>query len=109
MYPLSERADLTSARLSRFVHEALDRSGEFADPLPADRLADLGLSGRTAAFAGIHRPGTMDEPEPARRRLAFDELLRLQLALVLRRVRLEEDARGDPPRARPLRRRPDRP
>jgi ATP-dependent DNA helicase RecG len=32
--------------------------------------------------------------EPARRRLAFDELFRLQLALVLRRQRLHEDARG---------------
>ena len=36
----------------------------------------------------------MAEVEPARRRLAFDELLRLQLALVLRRQRLHEDARG---------------
>jgi ATP-dependent DNA helicase RecG len=34
------------------------------------------------------------ETGPARRRLAFDELFRLQLALVLRKRRLEEDARG---------------
>ncbi len=36
----------------------------------------------------------MSEREPARRRLAFDELFRLQLALVLRQDRLQRDARG---------------
>ena len=52
------------------------------------------LLGRTPAFDRIHRPPDPAATEPARRRLAFDELLRLQLALVLRRRRLEEDARG---------------
>jgi ATP-dependent DNA helicase RecG len=94
VYPLSEKSGLTSARVGKLVHEALDRAGEFADPLPADARRRLRLLGRTAAFAGIHRPTAMREVEPARRRLAFDELFRLQLALVLRRQRLQEDARG---------------
>ena len=94
VYPLTEKAALTSARIGRLVHEALDRAGPFADPLDDGVRAGLGLLDRTAAFAGIHRPTTMAEVEPARRRLAFDELLRLQLALVLRRQRLHEDARG---------------
>ncbi len=94
VYPLSERSGLTSARIGRLVDEALDRAGAFADPVPAAVRDRLGLEERTAAFGGIHRPATMAEVEPARRRLAFDELLRLQLALVLRRQRLREDARG---------------
>jgi ATP-dependent DNA helicase RecG len=94
VYPLTERAELTSARISRYVHEALDRAGRFADPVPSGRLEQLGLLDRTTALEHIHRPTTMDAPEPARRRLAFDELFRLQLALVLRRRRLEADARG---------------
>ena len=94
VYPLSEKAGLTSARISRLVHEALDRAGAFADPVPESDRERLHLLARTPAFAGIHRPRSVDEVEPARRRLAFDELLRLQLALVLRRSRLEEDARG---------------
>jgi ATP-dependent DNA helicase RecG len=94
VYPLTERASLTSARLSRFVGEALNRAGPFADPLPAERRTALGLIGRTAAFNQIHRPATLDECEPARRRLAFDELFRLQLALVIRKERLQEDAHG---------------
>ena len=94
VYPLTEKASLTSARIGRLVHEALDRAGAFADPVDPDVRRRFGLVDRTTAFSGIHRPRTMGEVEPARRRLAFDELLRLQLALVLRRRRLHEDARG---------------
>ena len=94
VYPLTEKASLTSARIGRLVDEALDRAGPFADPVGDGVRRGLGLLDRTAAFAGIHRPRTMGEVEPARRRLAFDELFRLQLALVLRRRRLHEDARG---------------
>ena len=94
VYPLTDKATLTSARIGRLVHEALDRAGVFADPLDDGVRKRHGLIDRTAAFAGIHRPTAMAEVEPARRRLAFDELLRLQLALVLRRQRLHEDARG---------------
>jgi len=94
VYPLTEKASLTSVRVGRLVHEALDRAGAFADPVADDARTRFGLLDRTDAFAGIHRPVRTDEVEPARRRLAFDELLRLQLALVLRRQRLHEDARG---------------
>jgi ATP-dependent DNA helicase RecG len=94
VYPLTEKSGLTSARVGRLVHEALDRAGGFADPLPGEARRQLGLLDRTAAFAGIHRPSAMSDVEPARRRLAFDELLRLQLAMVIRRQRLHEDARG---------------
>jgi ATP-dependent DNA helicase RecG len=94
VYPLTEKGSLTSARIGRMVDEALERAGTFADPLTREVRDRHGLLDRTAAFAGIHRPSSMDEVEPARRRLAFDELLRLQLALVLRRHRLHEDARG---------------
>ena len=94
VYPLTEKAKLTSARVSRYAGEALDRAGRFADPLPERWRDQLGLIGRTAAFDHIHRPRAMEECEPARQRLAFDELLRLQLALVLRQERLHADARG---------------
>ncbi len=94
IYPLSERANLTSARISRYVGEALDRAGRFADPLDQGTRRRFGLVGRTTAFEHIHRPTATADQEPARRRLAFDELLRLQLTLVLRQWRLQRDARG---------------
>jgi ATP-dependent DNA helicase RecG len=94
VYPLSEKADLTSTRITRFVSEALERAGTFAEPLHARWRSRFKLIDRTKAFHDIHQPATMAEREPARRRLAFDELFRLQLALVLRQRRLESDARG---------------
>ena len=94
VYPLTDKAGLTSTRIGRLVLEALERAGTFADPLDEVQRTRHGLLERTAAFEGIHRPVSMAEVEPARRRLAFDELLRLQLSLVLRRQRLHEDARG---------------
>lgn len=94
VYPLSEKADLTSTRITRIVAEALKRAGTFAEPLHARWRSRFKLIDRTQAFHDIHQPATMAEREPARRRLAFDELFRLQLALVLRQRRLESDARG---------------
>jgi ATP-dependent DNA helicase RecG len=67
----------------------------FADPLESDRIRQqFDLVDRTTAFNHIHRPAPWPIREPARRRLAFDELFRLQLALVLRQERLQRDARG---------------
>jgi ATP-dependent DNA helicase RecG len=96
VYPLTDKANLTSARIGRYVGEALDRAGTFADPISGPWRRRFDLVDRTTAFNHIHRPSGMAECEPARRRLAFDELFRLQLALVLRQERLGRDARGIP-------------
>jgi len=94
VYPLSEKSRLTSVRIARYVAEALDRAGELADPLDDRWRDDLGLLDRTVALRGIHQPASPEDVEPARRRLAFDELLRLQLVLALKRARMQRDARG---------------
>ena len=50
---------------------------------------------RTGAFRGIHIARVDGrEAEEARRRLVFDELLRIQLALVLRKRRIEATSQG---------------
>jgi len=94
IYPASAKAGLTSWEIGTFVEEALQRAGEFADPLPGPYLAELGLWDRTAAMRAIHDPESMEAVAPARRRLIFDELFRLQLALVLRRRAFEHNARA---------------
>ncbi len=94
IYPLTDKARLTSLRISRIVGEALDRARDFADPVESPWLDRFDLVDRTTAYNHIHRPDTSEQTEPARRRLAFDELFRLQLALVLRQARLQRDARG---------------
>jgi ATP-dependent DNA helicase RecG len=94
VYPASAKAGLTSWEIGTYVEEALERAGELVDPLPVELLASLDLWDRTAAFRAIHGPESMEEVDPARRRLVFDELFRLQLALVLRRWAFEHNARS---------------
>ena len=94
VYPASAKAGLTSWEIGECVEEALRRAGEFADPLPPEWRSSLELWGRTEAFGAIHLPESYDVVTPARRRLVFDELFRLQLALVLRRRAFEVNARA---------------
>ena len=77
------------------MEEALERAGEFADPLPdgvARRRSTCGTGPRPSGPSTC--PSRSRSIEPARRRLVFDELFRLQLALVLRRRAFEVNARA---------------
>jgi ATP-dependent DNA helicase RecG len=94
IYPQSEKAGVGSNELATYIAEALERAGDFAEPLAPDALARFGLIERTDAFRSIHLPERSDAWLAARRRLAFDELFRLQLSLVLRRRAVEATARG---------------
>jgi len=94
VYPASAKAGLTSWEIGTYVEEALERAGELVDPLADEWRESLGLWDRTAAMRAIHGPESMEVIEPARRRLVFDELFRLQLALVLRRRAFEHNARA---------------
>ncbi len=94
VYPQSDKERIYSRDLARWMTEVLDRAGDFAEPLPDELRARHGLGGRTESFHRIHVPESMAEVAEARRRLVFDELIRLQLALVLRKRALERDAVG---------------
>ncbi|MDP8976952.1 MAG: ATP-dependent DNA helicase RecG, partial [Actinomycetota bacterium] len=93
VYPQSEKGLLTW-ELASLVEEALERAGDLAEPLPAPLLGELELVDRTRAFRRIHCPETLPDAYAARKRLAFDELLRLQLALVMRKRAVEREAKG---------------
>ena len=94
VYPQSEKAGVMTWDMARFCAETLRRSGEFAEPLDTALLDRLDLVDRTTAFNGIHAPESMREAAAARRRLAFDELLRVQIELVHRKRELERTAVG---------------
>ena len=94
VYPASAKVGLTSWEIGTFVEEALRRAGDFADPVPEDLRSSLDLWGRTESFDAIHRPESFESKDRAHRRLVFDELFRLQLALVLRRRAFEVNARA---------------
>ena len=97
VYPAA--AGLGQALLRRLTGQALDRlerTPDIADLLPEAVAARHGLAGLVDALRTIHRPpaGTgADAPlhheHPARRRLAFEELLAHHLALRLARRRID--------------------
>ena len=96
IYPQSEKSGLSTWEIAGWVENALDRcrARGLGDPVPASVLARHGLIDRARALQGIHLPETMSDVAVARRRLAFDELLRVQLVLVLRKRAIERDAVG---------------
>jgi len=94
IYPQSGKANVNSVEISRYVTEALERAGEFADPVAPRHLGDLRLVGRTAAYHDVHAPDEMADKDRARNRLAFDELLRLQLLLVRKKRALAASSVG---------------
>jgi ATP-dependent DNA helicase RecG len=96
IYPQSEKAQINTWEIAGWVEEALRRCRErgIADPVPAEVRRRLDLQDRFDAFGNIHLPDSITDKEAARRRLAFDELLRVQLVLVLRKRQMERDQRG---------------
>ena len=96
VYPQSGKAKIGSSEIASYVAEALERSGPLAEVLPPQFIDELALVGRTEAFRGIHAPESFEEKDAARRRLAFDELLRLQLILVMKKRAAATQAPGIP-------------
>jgi ATP-dependent DNA helicase RecG len=94
IYPQSEKAGIGTREVMGWVAEALRRAKDFADPLPQEWRDRLDVVDRTWAFHQIHTPESMVATYAARKRLAFDELLRLQMTLVLRKRAVERDAQG---------------
>ena len=79
------------------LHELVDASTctgstPMPEPLPATLRVARHLPLRRDALAALHAPRNEDEPRVARRRLAYEELLLLQLALLRRRRALDAAA-----------------
>ena len=96
IYQQSEKVQVSTWELATWVENALERCRErgISDPLPSDLLERLELADRTSALWSIHFPDSMVAKQNARRRLAFDELLRVQVVLVGRKRAFELDNTG---------------
>lgn len=76
---------VTALSLRRAVRSLLDTYGsQLTDPMPSEMLSRLGLMPLARAIEALHWPEEFDLRDAALRRLAFDELLAVQLALVHR-------------------------
>ena len=100
IYPLTE--GLTSRRVRTLIKRAVDEAaGLLTDFVPEKRRKRLGLMGLADAVREAHFPTSEESKEAARRRLAFDELLLIQLGVMDRKRMWKEEMPGHPLRADP--------
>jgi len=88
---------LSHKQIRALIDRHLDQLIGFSrDPLPEVIPASLNLLPLPAALRVVHRPATVEEAETGRRRLAFDELLDLQLMLARARLLAKRPRSGVP-------------
>jgi ATP-dependent DNA helicase RecG len=92
-YPATE--GLSSTQILALVRAHAGAIAEVPEPLPALLRTHERLPERRCALAAVHLTGGEEEQALGRRRLAFDELLLVQLAL-LRRRRLRSRGNAAP-------------
>jgi len=83
-YPAAE--GLSSTQILALMREARPALAEVYEPLPARLRVSERLAPRAAALEALHFGADAHAVEAGRRRLAFEELLLLQLALLARRA-----------------------
>jgi len=94
LYPQSSVAEVSSGEIHAAVCGVLDRLGPLAEVLPDPLRAELRLVDRTTAYRWVHRPESLEQARQARRRLRFDEFLRMQVGLVARKRALSASVAG---------------
>jgi len=91
VYPLT--AGLPAARLRSAIREAIDKAGyAYPEYLPSSILAEERLVPIPRAVEEAHYAESFEARDAALERLAFDELLALQLGMVQRRRQRVRDA-----------------
>ncbi|MHC4717225.1 MAG: ATP-dependent DNA helicase RecG [Planctomycetota bacterium] len=86
VYPAS--GTVPSGLIARIVQAALsDADGLFSRWFDGDYLARRELMDRPSAVAAMHRPEDKDHWARARRRMAYDEFLLMQLGIAIQRSR----------------------
>jgi ATP-dependent DNA helicase RecG len=95
VHPATE--GISAAKLRELMWQAYPRMLASVEPLPTALRVAEELPDRPAALAAAHFPDREEDEQGARRRLAFEELFLLQLAVAGRRR-----ARREGRRARPL-------
>jgi ATP-dependent DNA helicase RecG len=93
VYALTE--GLSQRFVRELVHTALDaRADEVPDAVPQALAAKRRLLAAAQALRGLHFPRSEAELEASRARLAYEELLLLELAWILKRRQTREIAKG---------------
>lgn len=85
---------LTTGWLRRLVAAAVDDVADIPDHLPAALRRERDLVPLATALRDIHFPQAMADADKARYRLAYDELLMMQLYMAMRRHALTRERAG---------------
>ena len=87
VYPAS--GQLSSGQIGKVIRESLEPLlGRVEEPYPEAYCTERQLPSRREALRWIHQPPTPEHVARARRRLAYDELFLMELAIGLRREKL---------------------
>ncbi len=90
VHPLT--AGIKAGLMRRLMSNAILEIRGFIDPLPLQLRMKYRLMSKQNALACIHFPRTMDEQVQARRRLAYEEVLLLELSLMRETEQRAQDA-----------------
>jgi ATP-dependent DNA helicase RecG len=85
---------LSTGWLRRLIAAAVDDYADVPDHLPAALRLEQGFVSLGTALREIHFPGDASSAREARRRLAFDELLSVQLYMAMRRYAVTQEQAG---------------
>jgi ATP-dependent DNA helicase RecG len=91
----SEKAGKRKWVISKEIEKMLDSIGWIEDPVPDVILNKYNLMTRNDAYRKIHFPDTLQEAVEARRRLAFDDFVRLQVFLANKKAAQQETRAGN--------------
>ncbi len=92
LHPATQK--MSAAMLRRLIMRALEQYGDLPDHIPYELRLRYGYPHRAQALREMHFPGSSGRLNRARQRMAYDELLVMQVALALRRQRLKSGTPG---------------
>ena len=93
LYPLTN--GITQNVIRNIIENAMrEAEGKFLESLPANILNEYHLSDINFAMKNIHFPNDFEDFEKARYRIAFEELLTLQTALLMMKYNVQTENRG---------------
>ena len=85
VYPQSDKHQVSTWTLRRAALDPLRRLPALDDPVPDSIRSARALPGRLEALRAVHVPADASDATTGRERLAYDELLRMQLAMGVQR------------------------
>ncbi|RJP28413.1 MAG: ATP-dependent DNA helicase RecG [Actinobacteria bacterium] len=92
LHPATQK--MGAAMLRRLIMRALEQYGDLPDHIPYGLRLRYGYPHRSQALREMHFPSSAGRLNRARQRMAYDELLVMQVALAMRRQRLKLETQG---------------